>query len=151
MKCIACQLETTNPKYCSRACAARTNNTVAPKRKPEGICRNCNISISKGRTYCKPCWSLISFSSKRTVGEYMQPVNNSTKYAAIRSKARYITRDFPRICVSCGYSKHVQVCHIKPVSSFGLEDNIELVNALNNLILLCPNCHWELDNGLLNV
>jgi hypothetical protein len=25
---------------------------------------------------------------------------------------------------------------------------MRVVNSLENLIALCPNCHWELDHGL---
>jgi len=58
----------------------------------------------------------------------------------------------PFICDYCGYDRHVDVCHIKPIHEF---DNsysrvIEVNNPLN-LICLCPNHHWELDHGYLDI
>ena len=50
-------------------------------------------------------------------------------------------------CKVCGYKNHVEVCHIKSVSSFGDNDLITEINSFNNLIGLCPNHHWEFDNG----
>jgi hypothetical protein len=35
------------------------------------------------------------------------------------------------------------------LTSFPLETPISVVNALDNLVGLCRNCHWEFDNGLL--
>jgi len=32
VKCIQCSNDTTNPKFCSRSCAATYNNTVKPKK-----------------------------------------------------------------------------------------------------------------------
>lgn len=52
-------------------------------------------------------------------------------------------------CIICGYSNHVEVAHIKPVSEFEENAPIEEINDINNLIGLCPNHHWEYDNGIL--
>jgi len=41
------------------------------------------------------------------------------------------------------------ICHIKPVAEFGDDAPLEEINAKENLIALCPNCHRELDDGLL--
>ena len=52
-------------------------------------------------------------------------------------------------CAECGYDKHIEVCHIKAISDFSDDASIENVNDLSNLVGLCPNHHWEFDNGLL--
>ena len=49
----------------------------------------------------------------------------------------------------CGYEKHVEACHIKPVKEFGMDALLSEVNSAENIAPLCPNCHWELDSGLL--
>lgn len=33
--------------------------------------------------------------------------------------------------------------------SFSMDSLISEINSLENLIYLCPNCHWEFDNELL--
>src|SRR5262249_35210048 len=35
-KCETCGRPTSNPRFCSRSCAAVANNIASPKRKPEG-------------------------------------------------------------------------------------------------------------------
>ena len=49
-------------------------------------------------------------------------------------------------CSRCPYSKHVEVAHIKAIASFSEDTLLSVVNHPDNLVVLCPNCHWELDN-----
>lgn len=58
--------------------------------------------------------------------------------------------EMPTCCEVCGYDKHFELCHIKSVSSFDNNTPIKVVNNLNNLIALCPNCHWEFDHNLMD-
>lgn len=57
----------------------------------------------------------------------------------------------PKECYICGYRVHIDVCHIKSVSSFPSDASIEEINHLDNLIALCPNHHWEFDQGLIKL
>lgn len=54
-------------------------------------------------------------------------------------------------CAICGYSNHIEIAHIKAVSEFEDSSLISEINDINNLIALCPNHHWEYDNGLLKI
>lgn len=60
----------------------------------------------------------------------------------------YQRSDRPKYCVICGY-QHYEVAHIKAVSEFSDDTLISEINAIENLIGLCPNHHYEYDNGLL--
>lgn len=53
-----------------------------------------------------------------------------------------------QVCEKCGYNKHVETCHIQDIGSFDTDTLIKEVNVPENLALLCPNCHWELDHKL---
>jgi hypothetical protein len=63
-----------------------------------------------------------------------------------RSKARLLIQNLPKKCMNCSYDKHVECCHIYPISEFDLDATEEEINDPSNIVLLCPNCHWELDN-----
>lgn len=52
-------------------------------------------------------------------------------------------------CVVCGYNKQIEVAHIKAVSEFEDSAIIAEIDNINNLVALCPNHHWEFDNGYL--
>ena len=73
--------------------------------------------------------------------------------AAITFFARraYKRAGLPMVCKVCGYNKHAQVCHKKSIADFPMEALIGEINALDNLIALCPNCHWEFDHDFLEL
>lgn len=54
-------------------------------------------------------------------------------------------------CYLCGYDKHVEICHIKAVADFDENTLIKEINSPDNLVALCRNHHWELDNGLIKL
>ena len=148
-KCNHCERETTNPKYCSRSCAASVNNKLSPKRTKTLKCSTdgCDTYVAAGYTYCAPCFKLITeVKDMALVDAIYERHHKSSAYALVRSRARKSVRDEPKVCVKCGYDKHVEVCHIKPIKDFELTAMLSEINSRSNLILLCPNCHWELDN-----
>lgn len=49
-------------------------------------------------------------------------------------------------CRHCGYDKHVELAHIKPISEYSIDATLGEINSEENIIPLCPNCHWEFDN-----
>ena len=69
--------------------------------------------------------------------------------AVIRKHAHFIFNKYHKHkkCEVCGYNTHVEVCHIKSVSSFSDDTLIIEINSIDNLVGLCPNHHWEFDNG----
>lgn len=143
-------------RFCSRSCAAKVNNSKAKKRKKTKRCKNCNELICAGYTYCKACIGkglhLKSgvFLKDRTIEEVIYHTG-SNRYGVIRNHARTITASRPQVCYHCQYDKHVEVCHIKDIAEFPTDTKLAIVNHPDNLVLLCPNCHWEFDNELLKI
>lgn len=149
---LLCDNETNNPKFCSRSCAVSYNNQKFPKRiKQKYFCRVCGIEIFSRRLFCDAHNPQKVDWSKRTIEEAVTYHNGaSNRYGRIRDHAKrtYRNSDRPNKCEKCGYHKHYEVCHIKPIYLFSLNTIISVTNDINNLIALCPNCHWEFDNGL---
>lgn len=145
--CLYCGKEITNPKFCNRSCAASYNNKIAPKRTKEGTCKICGIAISAGRTYCTKCFKEVLVDSKTLADLQYDKQHRSSAWAAVRARARTVMSKQPQVCEKCGYDKHVEVAHKKSISSFPLDTPINVVNSKNNLMLLCPNCHWEYDHN----
>lgn len=54
-------------------------------------------------------------------------------------------------CKNCGYEKHIELCHIKAIVDFKDDSLLGDINSEYNVVPLCPNCHWEFDNGLLKM
>ena len=145
-KCGNCGVETSNPNYCSRSCAAKVNNKI-PKRRPSKLC-GCGKKIRRSVTQCRNC---------RVKSKGEQPISlffyarGANRYNGIRGMARtsYRHSGRDRVCHNCGYNKHVEICHIKPICDFPDTTSINVVNGPDNLVALCPNCHWEYDKGLI--
>lgn len=64
-QCPVCKKETRNPTFCSRSCAATFNNKKTPKRKPEGACHQCGVTISRSKTLCAECNTQIKQEAER--------------------------------------------------------------------------------------
>jgi len=151
--CVTCKTNTLNPKFCCRKCAAISNNSLFPKRRPTGACKECSSPISSSRVFCKTCYQ----SQKKNLD--VVPIEEAFSQRAyqrssrIRDLARNVARKAGILssCAKCGYDKHVETCHIHPISEFPLSSTIGEVNSLLNLVGLCPNCHWELDAGFFKV
>lgn len=124
-------------KFCNRKCASIFNNHK--RAKPKIIikkARQCNLrlNITKQELFDRRA----NYQSARSC------IRNNA------SKVFYSKNKYPK-CSVCGYDKHIEVAHIKSVSSFSGNALIYEINDISNLIGLCPNHHWEFDNGLLDI
>ena len=141
MKCIQCNVDTTNPKFCSSSCAAKFNNKKFPKRfrSKDKLqeCLNCEAELKGSQT--KFCSILCS-------GEYLYRTTSVPKIlkgkcytvGAVKRYLKETRGDFCEICKAPSVHNNLplvlQLDHID-----GNSDN----NNLNNLRLLCPNCHTQ--------
>lgn len=144
--------------YCSRACAASVNarkNNRSHLRKITKYCLDCNSIISKAGLRCKACASLASRKNLDCIvyGDIKQNNNIYNAHAKVRvyARSKYNKSGLPKVCFICGYSKHYEICHIKPVKYFPDTATLGEINEITNLVALCPNCHWEFDHDLLTL
>lgn len=146
-KCKFCGKDTTNPAFCCKSCAASYNNKEFPKRRKEK-----KITDKKNLDKRYPIY--VDWD-KITLGDIVYTADQvkSNRYTRVRDHAKrvYATSKNHQCCAHCGYSKHFEICHIKPIYMFDLITPISVINSLDNLVALCPNCHWEFDNGLILV
>ena len=163
-------------KFCNSSCASSFNNRNRSKEKEEkeesknSNCINCHIEISLSLLKDKKTYSTCLFCKKCRIEKRMQNRSNTTESktkselfshrttwqsarSAIRKHAEKVIKasDLIPQCKICNYSVHVEICHIKAVSDFSPETLIKEINDIYNLIYLCPNHHWEYDNGILDL
>lgn len=161
--CKHCGNPTNNVKFCSRSCSASSTNVTSPKTRTKKTCIVCGKQVKSYRhSRCEEHQqeyldnkperirelTLATYWNKKS----LEKLHQSSKNAHIRLLARSHFKDLvTKPCYICGYSKHVELCHIKPIREFKPEDKVGDVNSYKNLIQLCPNCHWEFDNGLVEL
>ena len=162
------EIKATKNNFCSRSCAATFNNKGKQKNPPiQRKCKHCEESFfankanKKSVTLCSSCRNIFDnrteFLKTVTIGEYqslpsVKGKHPSWKNSHIRILNRLWNHELSeKPCAKCGYDKHVELCHIKPITQFSPETTIGEVNAPDNNIQLCRNCHWELDNKLIKI
>jgi len=163
--CKMCNKETKNVLFCSRKCANTykniNNHPTKGKGKGTPFCQKCktNHVPSYGYKLCTDCsknrFIFSTDPSKKELREKYRHSKHSTGMQSyIRTHARLIffkSKNQVVSCANCGYDKHVEVCHKIPITDFNEESKLSQINSLENLVGLCPNCHWELDNYLLQI
>lgn len=153
MNCLQCNHETCNPKFCSRRCSAIYTNKVSPKRMKTKKCK-CGTAIRSQIVNCLECRSKKIAPQKRALGYFREKFSLLGKHPSwIHAHVRSLCREWHRSltqkpCARCGYDKHVELAHIKGLSEFTDDVLLEEVNSTDNVIQLCRNCHWEMDNHL---
>ena len=123
--------------FCNKTCSVRHNNKFR---------QNKNDKVKKEYT------EKYSYLNGVTKKKFFEIKGIYYKFRAeIRKHAQWIYKknNGEQNCKICGYNKHIQVCHIKSVSSFDDDSLITEINSFENLVGLCPNHHWEYDNGFL--
>lgn len=168
-------------KFCNLSCAAKFNNRHYPKdfpgpknpkrkvksKEPVGKCENCFNEISynkeQGRNrwiyikYCENCDTKVKRRAAKILNLTKGSIFTSRSWQAARSLIQSNARKIFKIanptmkCLICNYTNHVEVAHIKSVSSFPGDTKISEINNINNLIGLCPNHHWEYDHGVIDL
>lgn len=118
--------------------------------KPHNRCKECNKYIRAQKLQlCRACYNKKRIKdglSKRIDSQISTASRHRNQNVRTHAKRVMSMSGISKSCSVCGYDKHVEVCHIKSISSFDSSTTLEVVNTLSNLMYLCPNHHWELDN-----
>lgn len=139
--------------YCSKGCANTYTKLKTGIYVKEKTCLYCNNLHTRTLSlYCKPLCKLLHVSGNITKGQVLVRVGGANAYDLIRSRAKHIAKYvLDKKCYNCGYDKHVEIAHIKAISDYENSVTLDIINNPTNLIHLCPNCHWEYDNNLLEL
>lgn len=111
-------------------------------------CSDCETLVSHKEGRCKSCYQkLIEETNQKLLIKDCLYSNDANKHNFIRQHASKVIKalEVERKCCNCGYSKFTEICHIRSIKSFPLDATLNDVNNINNLIILCPNCHAEFD------
>ncbi len=141
-------------KFCSRSCSTTVSNIGKQRNVKTGYyifdesnkCLNCNnIVKSSGKKYC----------SNKCQGEYtkfqtFQEIENGNLELDSRRYKDYLIYKHDAKCMECGWDKVNSVTGNVPIQLHHIDGNADN-NQLENLKLLCPNCHSLTPNfGKLN-
>ena len=142
--CGNCGSSTQNQKYCSRSCACSTNNRIHPRRQKGAqpvrpTCLRCGHFVPQkfGPDYCGYCVLSMRNTALWLAGE-LDGRNGSGGLACYAR--RYVREVHGPACWRCGW------CVVHPITG-RVPTQIDHIDgdrsncAIENLQLLCPNCH----------
>jgi hypothetical protein len=157
-------IEPSGKVYCSRSCSAKVNNQ-GQRRHPPRECINCSTDYVTTKThkslkYCSECVPKILTRDEAKLLNIHEILSKTSikdkhiswKFSYVRILNRSWNKELTKLpCQFCSYSAHVELCHIKPVSSFPETAMVGEINDPSNILVLCRNHHWEFDHGLLKL
>ena len=152
--CKKCLMEFTpsNPKqiFCSNSCqnSFRQKLWRENHQKP---CEDCGDMVGPESITCRKCrWSRRTTTLKDDVTVAQLREHAGGKYWWATPIRKHAQKFIPREpCRACSYDLHVEAAHILAVASFPDTAKLSEINNPDNIIPLCPNCHWEFDRGIL--
>lgn len=148
-------------RFCSSSCAAIINNVLFPKREKLGveekrarrITKILTPSFSKKETkkyHCKQCNAELTtdtqtfFCSSKCSEENQREKQHkrveSGEKVGVRVLRNYLIHTRGCKCEECGWDKINPKSNRCPIELEHIDGNSEN-NSLDNLKLLCPNCH----------
>lgn len=142
--CISCNntftsLKSENRKFCNHSCSASfTNkNRIIDIRKNSRVikkCINCSKDISvRGNTFCnKECYKTHRDNERLLLIESGDASSKVCK--------TYLIEIYGNRCMRCSWNEINPTTGNCPIELEHIDGNSEN-NNLNNLKLLCPNCH----------
>lgn len=153
--CLNCKnnfesLITEKRKFCSSSCSSIYNNQLRTKKEIKreykkryrifkerkiGICLNCKKDIIKkdGRSKAKYCDS-------KCQSEFRMNERITNNKASSKTLKLFLIRKYGNKCMLCGWCKINKYSGRVPIELEHIDGNSEN-NKLENLKLLCPNCH----------
>ena len=144
-KCLHCNTNTYNPKFCNSSCAASYNNSIKPKRQKQfNICPTCGTSHTRRKfcsDSCNPRRLKLSESEKY---KYIRSKQNEAwqRYMAKKKNQTPLDADIKKIqefYFNCPNGHEVD--HVIPISKGGL-------HTLNNLQYLTKSENRKKSNKL---
>lgn len=150
--CLHCNIEFSslkkeNRKFCSSSCSTTYNNLKKLKvvkvkidkrvrtKKIVGVCLNCDLEIIRGDG--KGLKKFCSIKCQQDL-KMNESIKNNT--ASCKTIKRYLIEKYGNKCMNCDWCEVNPTSGRVPIELEHIDGNSEN-NSLDNLLLLCPNCH----------
>jgi hypothetical protein len=140
---------------CSNRCSATKYGLGNENGTHKVPCPECDGTKSREAEMCQECRfnKYVEEYEKQTLKEAESDARGRVKFNKVRRMARRRLELDGRVskeCCICGFSRKVEVAHLKPIKEFDPGDSVKEVNHRSNLRYLCPNHHAVQEEGSLN-
>lgn len=137
-KCLNCnsifvKQSSSKRKFCTQSCATIFNNK---KKKKNSTCKECRNEIKFHKVYCNnECQQKFQ---RKLIFEKIEKGIHATVGSKIFKT--YLIEKFGEQCMKCSWKDKNEYSNKIPVELHHIDCNPDN-NKINNLQLLCPNCH----------
>jgi len=136
--CLECQSEikhniSTVRVFCSQSCSASYNNRN--RKKESNKCLNCNSEVGRKNKYCS---NRCQVDCERK--QIFEEIENGNTSLHERNYKNYLIHKYGEKCMECGWCERNKKTGKIPIQLEHIDGHSEN-NRLDNLKLLCPNCH----------
>lgn len=143
--CVECGSKTTNPKFCSRSCAVKTNNRLHPKRASSRVKNRCclycgDILVRRQEKYCNASHQQ-TYQREIILKDWLDGGNPQGTELPDVIRDFLLKESYYR-CTQCGWSGTNPVTR-RTTLNIDHEDGDSTNNLRSNLRVLCPNCHSQ--------
>lgn len=135
-----------NRKFCSQSCSTSYNNKLRIKKEKHNE-RKRNEYHNRKEKYCLNCGEKTTrkYCSNKCFQEYIwkekiNKIENGDISFSVKTYKKYLIYKYGEKCMECGWNKTNKFSNTIPIELEHIDGN-SLNNNLNNLKLLCPNCH----------
>jgi hypothetical protein len=127
-------------KYCTQSCSASKNNRIRVRR--DARVRERTTCVYCGKRLTKYQNKFCSHNCQRDLRkkEMVEKIEQGDPSVDFRQYKKYLIEKYGEACMECGWNKKNPVTQNVPIELEHIDGNSEN-NNLNNLKLLCPNCH----------
>ena len=131
-------LSSCNRIFCSQSCNATFNNKnkiLEKNVKSPKKCKKCDNEVSKKNKFCnRSCYD----SYIKTISD--KKIENGDTSLGDRRYKCYLIKKYGEKCMDCGWCEKNKKTGNIPIQLEHIDGHSEN-NSLDNLKLLCPNCH----------
>lgn len=129
-----------NKRFCNNSCSALFNNPLNGKKRSlrpnkYKICLNCDKELKSNSTFCNN----TCYSQYKTTELFNLIEAGDTSFHERRYK-QYLIHKFGNKCMECNWCKINPTTNKVPIQLEHIDGKYKN-NSLENLMLLCPNCH----------
>lgn len=137
--CLNCggKIENHGKVFCSQSCAATFNNFNRPSKREDENCYYCGQSMraKRGQKFCSQ-----SCANESKTQERRQLILKDDNSLTSNAYKKFLIEEHGEKCMECGWDKINPITNKCPIELEHI-DGDHTNNHLNNLKLLCPNCH----------
>jgi hypothetical protein len=141
LKCLYCGTEfisliSDKRIFCSKSCSASYNNkNKVKKQKNTSTCLNCGNEILENRKYCN---NKCQVEHRQKIAH--EKIKNGDTSLYETQYKKYLIAEHGNMCMKCGWCEINPITGKVPIQLEHIDGNSDN-NSLDNLELLCPNCH----------